>query len=211
MYKYMNLLNLLRFDIVRYYLYLLFSNSQSTAPPAHTFPSAHSHSSRTTIRSSATGTTSSRHKNTRILYTPHPALSPSTSPPPTRQHHTKHPGTQSRTVLSIRVSASSSSRHPTTPLYKSPRSYSYTFPPSSVRRRLPPPIARGHYSTPRSTHPRFRRFASRLRPSNSHHHETTPGNCFRSRCFPSSRRPPPTFHSRISRCGPSQTHSSQHS
>ena len=138
---------------------------------------------------------------------PRRALSPSTSPPPTHPLRKTHLGIRCRTVRATQGWASSSSRHPTTPSYKSRRWCSYMFLPSRVLHHPLRPIDRGRYSTPRSTPPRCRRFASRQPPSNSHRHATTPGNYCRCCCFPQRRRPPPTFHSRISRFGPSQTHS----
>ena len=168
--------------------------------------------SRTTTRSSARGTTSSRHRNTRIRYTPRRALSPSTSRPPTHPPRKSRLGRQCRTAPATRGWASSSSRHPTTPSYKSTHSCSYTFPPSRAPRHPPPPTSRGHYSTPRSTHPCFRTPVSRPRPPNSHRHATTPSNCCRSRCFPDCRHPPPIFRCHISRFGSCQApHSPQSS
>ena len=199
-----------RFDIDPWRINTPLANSHS--PPAHTSPSAHLPTSQTTTHSSAINTTSSRHTNTRIPYTFHPALSPSTSPPPTHPHHRSHPGIQFRKALSTRGWASSSSRHLTTPSCKSIRSCSYMFPPSRAARRLPPPTSPGHYSTPRSTPPRCRRFASRPRPPNSHRHATTPSSFRRSHCFPPHRHLPPTFRFRISQCESCQApHSPQSS
>ena len=158
-----------------------------------------------------TNTTSSHHKNTRNLYMSFRDQSPSTSPPPTHPPRRSPLGIQCRTMRATRGWASSSSRHPTTPSYKSRRWCSYRFPASRAERHPPQPSARGHYSTPRSTPPRFRRFASRPRPPNSRHHATTPSNYCRSRCFPLRLHPPPTFRCHISRFGPCQTPHLPHS